>query len=78
MKVSVDTLVKQYKLLDRNPILLCKKQGEEHNKLAQNEFIMIIMTDGQKEVLKKFGKNTICVDSTLGTNQYSFQYNNHS
>ncbi|CAI6357426.1 unnamed protein product [Macrosiphum euphorbiae] len=34
--------------------------------------MLIILTETQKEVLKKFGSGKLCIDSTHGTNQYNF------
>lgn len=34
--------------------------------------MLIILSETQKEVLKKFGSGKLCTDSTHGTNQYNF------
>jgi len=49
-----------------------KTQGTEYFPLDINDFMLIILTETQKEVLKKFGSGKLCIDSTHGTNQYNF------
>jgi len=51
---------------------LYKTQGTEYFPLDINDFMLIILTETQKEVLKKFGSGKLCIDSTHGTNQYNF------
>lgn len=48
-----------------------KAQGTEYFKLDINDFVLIILTETQKEVLKKFGSGKWCIDSTHSTNQYN-------
>lgn len=46
---------------------------EEHHELKKDDFILIIMNQAQCEILKKFGSDCICLDSTHGMNSYDFQ-----
>lgn len=58
-----------------NLVLLYKKQGEidNLNNLCVNDFCLIIMTEFQKTMLKKFGQNIIAIDGTHGLNNYDFE-----
>lgn len=49
-----------------------KTQGTEHFPLDINDFMLVILTETQIEVLKKFSSGKLCIDSTHGTNQYNF------
>lgn len=59
-----------------NAILFYKPQGntnEEWPVLKENDFLLIIMTDAQSEMLQKYGSDCICIDGTHGTNSYDFE-----
>lgn len=60
---------------ESKPFAFFKGLGQENVEkgLEKNDYILIIMTDAQSEILKKFGGDCICVDGTHGTNQYGFQ-----
>ncbi|XP_022169811.1 uncharacterized protein LOC111033408, partial [Myzus persicae] len=70
--LSVDLQVKRFFENSSNPIIMYKTQGTEHFPLDLNDFMLIIMTETQIEVLKKFSSGKLCIDSTHGTNQYNF------
>lgn len=59
-----------------NPVIAHKFQGEVGTgiltDLDNKDFIFVIMHPGQKMMFKQFAMNTICVDSTHGTNRYGF------
>lgn len=60
------------------PVLYYKSQDEndwigEQGILSKHDFALILMTNFQQEILKKFGHNKICVDGTHGTNAYDIQ-----
>ena len=59
-----------------NPILLFKEQGKQQDDNVDNfqdsDFILCIQTEFQRDMFQKFGHNTICIDSTHGTNMYDF------
>ena len=60
---------------DQSPVLFCKFQGEEAkgvHVLPIDDFLMVLQTPFQREMLKKLAKNGICCDSTHGTNGYDF------
>lgn len=57
-------------------ILFFKMQdtlSEKYPLLQKEDFILIIMTDAQCEILRKYGRDCICIDSTHGLNAYDFQ-----
>lgn len=59
-----------------NTVLLFKQQGQDDPKgiLSRDDFVLVIMTPAQKDMLVKYGMNSyICVDSTHGTTGYDFQ-----
>ncbi|GFV24565.1 uncharacterized protein TNCV_4376241 [Trichonephila clavipes] len=59
-----------------NPILGCKFQGclsSEYEGLNNEDFFLAIQHPLQKEMLKKFSKEIVCVDSTHVTNSYNFK-----
>ncbi|KAJ8983629.1 hypothetical protein NQ317_004267 [Molorchus minor] len=64
--------------LDKNDscVLFYKPQNqtlEEHPALKESDFMLIIMNDAQKEMLKTYGTYALCIDSTHGLNQYNFE-----
>ena len=73
--VSVQLWVEELKMKDFNPVLLYKPQGDPQSThckgLDDQDFILVIQTPLQAEMLKKF-PTIICVDSTHGTNGYDF------
>ena len=61
-----------------SPVLLYKPQGTEYaevgicNGLREDDFLLVLQTPLQMEMLHSFGNNIICVDATHGTNEYDF------
>ncbi|KAL4090912.1 hypothetical protein QTP88_025670 [Uroleucon formosanum] len=70
--LSVDLQVKKFQENPSNPIIMYKTQGTEYFPLDINDFMLIILTETQRKVIKKFGSRKLCIDSTHGTNQYNF------
>ena len=59
-----------------NIIIFYKTQGSISNEFPQlkdDDFILILMNDSQREVLERFGKKCVCMDSTHGLNSYEFE-----
>ncbi|XP_054271840.1 uncharacterized protein LOC128992333 [Macrosteles quadrilineatus] len=57
-------------------VLLYKAQGfNEPSTFAENDFALAIMTEAQRDLLKKFGSDYICIDSsgTHGMGAYHFE-----
>ncbi|SMN01522.1 hypothetical protein SPONN_2553 [uncultured Candidatus Thioglobus sp.] len=73
---SVDAWIQELKELAYNPVLVYKRQGDqqgpEMDNVCDNDFILCLQTEFQKDMLKKFGGSIICMDTTHGTNQYDF------
>ncbi|XP_063969505.1 uncharacterized protein LOC135157532 isoform X1 [Lytechinus pictus] len=60
---------------DSNPVLLYKEQGApcpDSLDLGLDDFALGIMTPVQRDMLRAFGNNIICMDATHGTNAYDF------
>ena len=71
--VSVQQIVEELKLESPSPVLCCKAQGvkdPEHPKLAEDTFLLVLMTNFQAGLFKLFGNKIVCEDSTHKTNQY--------
>ena len=58
-----------------NVVLSYKPQGTSDDKtgLQTDDFIIVLQTPVQAEMLKKFGGKVVCVDATHGTNAYEFK-----
>uniref|UniRef100_A0A6P7GVN3 Uncharacterized protein LOC114341342 n=1 Tax=Diabrotica virgifera virgifera TaxID=50390 RepID=A0A6P7GVN3_DIAVI len=72
--ISVDAWVNELKV--SGSILFYKPQGclsNEYPQLKQEDFVLMIMTEGQKELLLRFGDDCICMDGTHGLNGYGFE-----
>lgn len=72
--VSVEAWVNE--LEHDGSILFYKPQqciSEKYPNFEYEDFALIIMTDGQRELLSKFGNDCICVDGTHGLNGYGFE-----
>ena len=59
-----------------NPVLLFKQQGKEQpndlDDLSKDDFVIAIQTPFQRYMLRHFGTEAVCMDSTHGTNMYDF------
>ena len=74
---SVLAWVNEMKQNTPNPVLLHKQQGNATTSqcpnLTEKDFILVLQTPSQAEMLCKCGHNKIiCVDDTHGTNSYDF------
>ncbi|XP_050506518.1 uncharacterized protein LOC126884577 isoform X1 [Diabrotica virgifera virgifera] len=72
--ISVDAWVNEMK--SSECVLLYKPQEticQENPELQYEDFFLIIMTDGQKDLLLRFGEDCICIDGTHGLNAYGFE-----
>lgn len=57
-------------------VIFYKPQGillEDCLQFKKEDFILIIMTPSQREILLKYGEDIICLDGTHGTNSYDFE-----
>ena len=70
---SVTLWVAEMKQSDNNPVLLYKPQGESHEVMSENDFILAFQTPFQAHILCSCGDDKIvCIDSTHGINAYDF------
>ena len=73
--VSVDRIVKELQLEDPSPVIAYKPRGikdERYPLLTEENFLLILMTEFQATLFKKFSMLT-CVDSTHKTNEYGYK-----
>ncbi|KAH1009014.1 hypothetical protein HUJ04_001443 [Dendroctonus ponderosae] len=71
--ISVDACVNELK--ESESFLYSKSQdrSSEYPGVRDEDFILIIMTPGQKELLLRFGNDCVCMDGTHGLNEYGFE-----
>ena len=74
---SVCAWVEELKSLPNNPLLLFKAQGEpqpdDMDNVGNDDFILGIQTQFQRDMLCKYGDVCICMDATHGTNMCDFK-----
>ena len=74
---SVCVWVEELKSLPNNPLLLFKAQGEpqpdDMDNVGNDDFILGIQTQFQRDMLCKYADVCICMDATHGTNMYDFK-----
>jgi len=60
---------------DFNPVLCFESQGDPstYTGVEDNDFLLGIQTEFQKEMFENYTMKLICVDATHGTNSYDFQ-----
>ena len=69
---SVMAWVEEMSTLDYNPVLAFKMQGISLPNAPTDDILLVVQTAFQCDVLKSFGSNAVCIDSTHGTNAYDF------
>ena len=70
--ISVDLWTRDIK--ETGFIVLYKPKGEKQDRfteLDEGDFLLGYMSEAQAEILKTFGSNVICIDSTHGTNYHN-------
>lgn len=72
-EASVHSWVEEMKSNECNPVLFYKRQDEDHSLIGKKEFMLVLMTAFQKNILSRFGADRICVDSTHGISGYQFE-----
>ena len=74
--ISVSSVVEEMDVLDYNPVLLFKQQGElptdNCKALTKEDFVLVIQTEFQKDIFCKYGKDGVCMDATYKINDYDF------
>ena len=59
-----------------NPVFVYKSQGSVSPlfaNLPQDSFLLILQSEFQLEMYKKYGSRVLCLDFTHGTNAYCFK-----
>ena len=69
---SVNIWVEQLQSCEYNPVILHKTQGKQGAGFNEKDFALGIQTEFQRDMLKKFGNCTVCIDTTYNTNMYDF------
>jgi len=77
--LSVKLWVKEMEKEEDNCVIFFKEQGQEDSNslLKKEDFVLIIMTAFQREMLKKYANDKICLDGTHGLNSYNFILENN-
>lgn len=75
-QTSVRAWVCEMAELPYNPVVVFKaqgdKQGDTMDNIADDDFLLGIQTEFQCDLLRQFGAEAVCMDSTHGTNHYDF------
>ncbi|GFT37637.1 MULE domain-containing protein [Trichonephila clavipes] len=73
--VSVKLWAQEMKNNGENCIVFFKEQEQSGNDycLKDEDFVLVIMTDFQKEMITKYGMDKICIDGTHGLNTHTQQ-----
>jgi len=70
---SVKIWVEEMRALGNdNPVLYVKFQHEEDEVFKKEDFVLVLMTQFQREMYLKFGNDIVCIDGTHGLNAYDF------
>lgn len=72
--ISVEAWIEEMK--ENNCVLFYKPQNFILNEwpfLNKEDFVLIIMNEGQAQMLKKFSSDCVCIDGTHGLNAYNFE-----
>ena len=74
--ISVNAWILDMQALPYNPIIIYKEQGRPQpdnlDNLADDNFLLCIQTEFQRDMLKAFEYDTVYIDTTHGTNIYHF------
>ncbi|VEN59296.1 unnamed protein product [Callosobruchus maculatus] len=73
--MSMDSWISDMQI-NTTSILFYKPEGivvEEWNQLKEDDFILIVMTESQSQILQSHGTDYICIDRTHGTIGYNYQ-----
>ena len=71
--LSVQLFVNEMSTMkERSPVAYFKPQGVIDELMGKDDFMLVIISEVQKDMFVKFGPEKICIDSTHGTNAYDF------
>lgn len=69
---NLSVWIRDWACKDDNPVLYSKLEGDEAQGFQKEDFIIILQTSYQKQMLVEFGSQGILVESSNGTNLYDF------
>lgn len=76
--ISVSSIIEEMETLNYNPVLIFKQQGELPSDTCRNlkkdDFLLVIQTEFQRDMLCKHGKDGVCMDATYRINDYDFTW----
>ena len=64
--------MKEWEGQEYNPVVYYKLQGQSDKLFKNQDFMIVLQTEHQKQMVEKFGQYGVCVDCTHGTNMYDF------
>ena len=74
--ISVTSWVEEMEMLEYNPILFFKQQGQQPfptcDRLETHDFLLVMQTEFQRDMFCKYAHNVVCMDATYKTNDYEF------
>ncbi|XP_065220895.1 uncharacterized protein LOC135847771 [Planococcus citri] len=75
--VSVELIIEEYRtnLGKDTPFKFYKEQGVQQEPFEKDDVLLVMMDKMQIALMKQFGCNKICVDSTHATNNYEYYLN---
>ena len=73
--ISVSSWVDEMETLAYNPVVLFKQQGYQASELCHNlksqDFLLVLQTEFQRDMLMSHGARGVCIDATYKVNDYS-------
>ena len=74
--LSVSSWVEEMETLEYNPVLLFKQQGDQPSEYCKNleahDFLLVIQTEFQRDMLTSHGSSGVCMDAKYKINDYDF------
>ena len=58
---SVRVWVQEMSTLEYNPVLIFKPQGESKDNFTENDFLLVLQTEFQRDMFQRFGSVAVCV-----------------
>jgi hypothetical protein len=74
--VSVTSWVEEMEMLEYNPVVIFKQQGQQPSEtcctLDTQDFVLVLQTEFQRDMLRIHGTGGVCMDATYKINDYDF------
>ena len=74
--ISVSSIVEEMDTLPYNPVVVFKQQGDlptaSCRHLKEDDFLLVIQTEFQRDMLSSHGNKGVCMDATYRSNDYDF------